>query len=143
MAGQSIPWNNGFRDAPIPDRLKLDYMTLESYRMPPRREDWEQWLDSMTYLDFLTKIIGVSPEYAKLVDPFGATVGHGLGSDVTSAYAAFEFALPGPAGYFRYITDNTDPTDRLHLAAFPGGNAGIARYFLKHLIPASIKVAYP
>ena len=30
------PWNNGFRDAPIPDSLKLDYMTLESYRMPPR-----------------------------------------------------------------------------------------------------------
>ena len=92
------PWNNGFRDAPIPDSLKLDYMTLESYRMPPRRDDWEQWLDSMTYLDFLTKVLGVSPEYAKLVDPFGATVGHGLGSDVTSAYAAFEFALPGPAG---------------------------------------------
>jgi spermidine dehydrogenase len=114
-------------------------MTLESYRMPPRRDDWEQWLDSMTYLDFLTKVLGVSPEYAKLVDPFGATVGHGLGSDVTSAYAAFEFALPGPAGYFRYITDNTDPTDLLHLAAFPGGNAGIARYFLKHLIPGSIK----
>ena len=133
------PWNNGFRDAPIPDSLKLDYMTLESYRMPPRRDDWEQWLDSMTYLDFLTKVLGVSPEYAKLVDPFGATVGHGLGSDVTSAYAAFEFALPGPAGYFRYITDNTDPTDLLHLAAFPGGNAGIARYFLKHLIPGSIK----
>ena len=133
------PWNNGFREAPIPDRLKLDYMTLESYRMPPRRADWEAWLDSMTYLEFLTEVVGVSAEYTKLVDPFAATVGHGLGADVSSAYAAFEFALPGPAGYFRYITGNIDPTDQLHLAAFPGGNAGIARYFLKNLIPGAIK----
>ena len=133
------PWNNGFRDAPIPERLKLDYMTLESYRMPPRRDDWKEWLDSMTYLDFLTNVAGVSPEYAKLVDPFAATVGTALGADVTSAYSAFEFALPGSAGYFRDITGNLDPTDTLHLASFPGGNAGIARHFLKKLIPSAIK----
>ena len=132
------PWNNGFRDAPIPAQLKNDYMTLESYRMPPRREDWQEWLDGITYLDFLTKVNGVSPEYTKLVDPMAATVGCGLGADAISAFSAFEFALPGPAGYFRYLNDNADLTDALHLAAFPGGNTGIARYFLKRMIPAAI-----
>jgi spermidine dehydrogenase len=132
------PWNNGFKDAPIPERLKFDYLLMDSYRMPPRRPDWDRWLDGMTYLDFLTKVVGVSPEYADLPNPLGAVVGTGLGADAISAYSAFNFVLPGPVAYWRYLSENIDPTDPLHLASFPGGNTGILRKFVKAIAPHAI-----
>jgi spermidine dehydrogenase len=42
------PWSNRFRDVPIDDRTKQDLLWMEVYRQPPAREDWPQWLDSMT-----------------------------------------------------------------------------------------------
>ena len=132
------PWNTGFRDAPISDSLKRDYLTMDLYRQPPRRADWKVWLDSMTYGDFLTKIMRLSPEVCAYLDPQIAVTGTGLGCDVISAYAAYLFAQPGVSGYIRYET-GSDMTDWLYLASFPGGNTGIARYFVKALIPDAIR----
>jgi len=39
-------------------------------------------------------------------------------------------------GYYRYQTGGADPTDTMYVASFPGGNAGIARHFLKKILPA-------
>ena len=34
------PWSNSFEGAPISAELKRDYLAMELYRQPPRRDDW-------------------------------------------------------------------------------------------------------
>ena len=132
------PWSNRFREAPIPEKLKQDLIWMEVFRDPPFDHDnWYRYLDSMSYLDFLTNVVGVSREAADFVAPAGAAMGMGLGPDVSSAAAAYEFLQPGVIAYKRFHGWG-DATDYLHLAGLPGGNAGILRHFVKKLIPGAI-----
>ena len=136
------PWRNGFRDAPIPDKVKKALVDLELFRTPPRRADWEQWLDSMTYKDFLLNVAGVPADcidgVLEVLSPVMASMGCGQGGDVVSAYSAFNYLQPGVNGYYRYMFDGQDPTDVLYLATFPGGNTMIARKLLKRAKPEAI-----
>lgn len=131
------PWSNRFRDAPIPDQLKQDYIWMETFRQPPRRPDWEQWLDTMTYHQFLTDIMGIESDVCSYLNPQTAAMGCGLGCDVISAYSAYQFLQPGVIAYLRYLGAG-DPTDSIWLASFPGGNTGILRHIVKRLIPDAI-----
>jgi spermidine dehydrogenase len=145
--GWSInPWRNGFKDAPLSESTKLALMSMDSFRTPPVREDWAQWLDSMTYEQFLKDVVGIPveamPEITRYINPVAAAEGCGLGADVISAYSAYNFLLPGVVGYYRQQNGGVDPTDELYLASFPGGNAGTARCFVKKMIPAAFKGEY-
>jgi spermidine dehydrogenase len=139
-------WHDGFRNAPISDAARLGLLALELYRTPPRRDDWERWLDSMTYQQFLTDVVHVDPaalpEILRYLNPQTAAMGCGLGADVISAYSAWNYMQPGVVGYSRYLNGGADPTDTVYLASFPGGHAGTARHFLKKLIPAALKGEY-
>jgi spermidine dehydrogenase len=110
------------------------------------RDDWEPWLDSMTYQQFLTDVAGVDPavlpEVVKYLNPVTAAMGCGLGADVISAYSAYNFLQPGVIGYYRYQNGGADPTDEVYLASFPGGHSGTARHFLKKIIPSALKGEY-
>lgn len=131
-------WNTGWRDAPISDKTKLDMMTLENFKTPPRRPDWEQWLDSMTYQDYVTKVVGVGPEVMKYFNHEMASMGCGLGGDVVSAYSAFNFMQPGVNGYMRDLdAGKGDASDDVYLVSFPGGNAAIARRLVQKMIPGA------
>ena len=56
------PWANGFRDAPLPERVKLELMMVEHFQYrEPARADWARWMDSMTYKEFLTNVVGATP----------------------------------------------------------------------------------
>lgn len=132
------PWNNGFREAPISDKLRLEYLQMETYKGVPKKDHWHEWLDSMTYQEFLTNYVGVSDEVAPYLNPQTAAMGCGLGTDVISAYAAYEFVQPGVLSYKRHAGFE-DPSEYVYLASFPGGNTGIARHFVKALIPGAIK----
>ena len=140
------PWRDGFRHAPIPDSAKRALLTMELFRTPPRRADWEPWLDSMTYQQFLQQVVGISdadlPYVTRYLNPQTAAMGCGLGADVISAYSAYNYLQPGVVGYYRYVNGGLDPTDDIYLASFPGGNAGTARHFLKKLIPGALKGEY-
>jgi len=140
------PWHDGFEHAPISDAAKRALVNMDLYRTPPRRDDWEKWLDSMTYQQFLTDVMGVGPEVlpevVRYINPVSAAMGCGLGADVISAYSAYNFLQPGVNGYYRYQLGGTDPTDSLYLASFPGGHAGTARHILKKIIPAAFKGEY-
>jgi spermidine dehydrogenase len=140
------PWHNGFRDAPISEAAKRALVEMDLYRTPPRRADWDRWLDSMTYQQFLTDVMGIDPgvlpEVLKYLNPVMAAMGCGLGADVISAYSAYNFLQPGVVGYYRYQNDGIDPTDEIYLASFPGGHAGTARHFLKKILPAALKGEY-
>jgi len=129
------PWQNRFKDVPIDKKTKNDFIWMETYRQPPERDDWAQWLDSMTYHEFMKNEMGIDNE--KIHDylaPFGAAMGMGLSGDVISAYQAFNFLQPGVIQYNRQFGIG-DPTDYVYLALFPGGNTGQLRHLVQRLIP--------
>lgn len=129
------PWQNRFADVPLDEKTKSDFLWMETYRQPPEREDWAQWLDSMTYHEFLRSEMGLSNQ--KIFDylaPFGAAMGMGLGGDVISALQAYNFLQPGVIAYNRQLGIG-DPTDYVYLAQFPGGNTGQLRHIVQRLIP--------
>ncbi len=129
------PWSNRFKDVPISQKTKNDLIWMEVYRQPPRRDDWEQWLDSMTYKEFLVNEMGIdNQEVDDYLNPFMAAMGCGLGTDVVSALQAFNFISPGVQQYMRYM-DLGDPTDNLYLAQFPGGNTGTLRRIVQKIMP--------
>jgi spermidine dehydrogenase len=78
----------------------------------------------------------------RYLNPVMAAMGCGLGADVISAYSAFNFLMPGVNGYYRYRNGGADPTESIYIASFPGGNAGIARHFLKKIMPAALLGEY-
>ena len=129
------PWSNRFRDVPLDDKTKNDLIWMELYRQPQEREDWAQWLDSMTYKEFMKNEMGIDNEFVdEYLNPFAAAMGCGLGTDVISAYQAFNFIQPGVNQYGRQFGIG-DPTDYVHLASFPGGNTGILRHLVHRIIP--------
>ena len=140
------PWRDGFKHAPISEAAKKALVDLDLYRTPPQRDDWESWLDSMTYQQFLKDVVGIDdavmPEVVRYLNPMTAAMGCGLGADIISAYSAYNFLQPGVVGYYRYQNGGADPTDSVYLATFPGGHAGTARHFLKKIMPAALLGEY-
>ncbi len=129
------PWSNRFKEVPIDEQTKRDLIWMEVYRQPQEREDWAQWLDSMTYKHFLKQEMDIDNENIdNYLNPFAAAMGCGLGTDVISAYQAFNFIQPGVNQYGRQWGIG-DPTDYVHLASFPGGNTGILRHLVHRIIP--------
>ena len=86
-------------------------------------------LDTMSYKQFLEQELGLGPAAAAYADLFLASA-NGLGSDATSAYAAYKLPMSG-------FMDMPPP--ELRRTSFPGGNSGFARHFLKRLIPDGIE----
>ncbi len=135
---------SGFENAPISDQLKADLREIYSrepldFDIP---ENWPEWLDSMTLKEFLTQEMGLLPEVCDYIKGTVSTSGGGLSPDVISAYSAVQyFAPPASRIYasarkqFQKSMDNEEFT----LVSFPGGNSGIARYFVKKMIPDSIE----
>ena len=136
------PWRNGFAEAPIPEKVKKALVDLELFRTPPRRDDWEKWLDSMTYREFLLNVAGVPADcidgVCAYLDPVVAAMGCGQGSDIISAYSALNFLMPGVNGYLRYQNGGADVNDTIYLATFPGGNTFAAKRFLKLAKPEAL-----
>ena len=136
------PWRNGFAEAPISDKLKRALIELELYRTPPERDDWAQWLDTMTYKAFLKDVakvpVDVLDDVCAYLDPVMAAMGCGQGSDIISAYSAWNYMMPGVNAYSRYLNGGIDPTDGIYLATFPGGNTFAAKRFLKLAKPEAL-----
>jgi spermidine dehydrogenase len=134
-------WRDGLRSTPFSDKERLDFMTAELFRTPNRRPDWEQWLDSMTYSEYLRNEVGIdSPAFEKYISPVNAAMGCGLGSDVISAYSAFNFMAPGAVSQGRDLSKGlADPADQVYLVTLPGGNASIARRLVQKMLPGAFK----
>ena len=136
------PWRDGFERAPLSEKARKALVDLELFRTPPERPDWERWLDTMTYKDFLLNVAKVPAdvidEVTKYLDPVASAMGTGLGCDIISAYSAYNFLMPGVNAYYRYQNNGADPTDTIYLATYPGGNTVTARKFVKLCIPDAI-----
>ena len=131
------PWSNGFKDAPISDKIKQDIAKLENVKEPPYIPDGDvnKWLDSMTYLDLLTKVYKVDPGVVPYLEEGIKVGGHGLGADV---YSAFLATVIGQSGARQYDFDKLSPFadwGGRHVVELPGGMAGIARSILSKVLP--------
>jgi len=136
------PWANGFRDAPLPELVKRELMTMQHFEYrEPFPADWKRWMDSMTYKEFLQKYVGITrSEVYDYLDPMIAATFPGLGCDVISAYMGAVF--PGASAVATASGDpewvDSEGSESLYVS-FPGGNAGIARHIVKTMLPGAIE----
>jgi spermidine dehydrogenase len=134
-------WGNRLRDAPWPQPVKKDFLVWRyGNRKPNLSEDLERWLDTMTYQQYLEKVLELRPEITRYIDPVLAAA-IGLGSDAISAYAARSVGMPGFQGFSQIMAypRKWEEVSPLTWHSFPGGNEGFARYFVKALIPEAIQ----
>ena len=127
-------WENKLAGTPYSEKVRKDFLRWRN--ITDRQydgDDYDRWLDSMTYKDYLEKILKLNPEITRFADPVLASV-VGLGCDVISAYAARQVRMPGFPEFQGHRTLKNS-----HWHSFPGGNDGFSRYFIKALIPDAIE----
>jgi len=142
------PWGHKLDGTPWPEEVKRDLLRCREEPAEPFNGDdagLEQWLDTMTYEDYLTKVRKFHPEVARYIDPFLAA-GIGLGCDALSAYVAYYLRafFPGFDGLSKTksIAGPFPPGHKLVDApggSFPGGCDGTMRLLVKWLNPAVIE----
>jgi len=133
-------WQTHLNGTKYSQQVRADFHT---WRNTTQRyyegNDFAHWLDTMTYKDYVEKVMGLSPEIIKFVDPVIAA-GVGLGSDVISAYTAYVI-MPGFKGFSgtkaKTLVEEISPPCHWH--SFPGGNDGFSRHLIKALIPNAIQ----
>jgi spermidine dehydrogenase len=126
-------WGRNLKDVPLPDAIKKDFIRWRTSQKQQHTEgDYVRWLDSMTYKDFIEKVMGLHPRITRFADPILASA-IGLGCDAISAYAAYQIDLPG---FTNFKVLKTLAESDWH--SFPGGNDGITRHLVKALIPEAI-----
>lgn len=122
-------WREDLANAPYPENVKADLLRWR-YSRGESTPEFRALLDTMTYREYLEGVMGLSPEVTKHAEPVIGLI-NGASPDAVSAFAASQIGMPG-AGRGR----GKDASLGL---SFPGGNTAFARYFVKHLIPASIQ----
>jgi spermidine dehydrogenase len=126
-------WDGDLKGAPLPERLKKDLNIWRDYKSPYQvnykrvdaPEDWELWLDSMTQAEFVTQVVGVSPDVLRFADPGIAAGVFAATADGLSAYALAGRLIWGMRDKFDWI-------------GFPGGNTTLLRHFVKAVFPDAI-----
>lgn len=137
-------WADGLTNAPYSDADRVAFLRADNYRAYEKRKDWMEWLDGMTYQDFLRKEIKVdSAAFEKYIAPVAASMGCGLGPDVISAKQAYNFGMPGTIPHVSNLVPGIEVVGRqqeqLKLATLPGGNAGLARRLVQKMIPGAFR----
>lgn len=147
-------WNNKLSEAPLSAAIKQDLLRwydsnevklapgmkplpppsdLLAWRAATEASDVAPWLDSMSYADYIEKVMGLSPAVSRYIDPLVAVGLSGTASDAVSAYAAQRVMFPG-------VTPSTmtGAYEKAGIMTSPIGNGMIARYFVKNLLPDAI-----
>jgi spermidine dehydrogenase len=127
-------WENHLAGTPYSEKVRKDFLRWRNITdRQYEGDDYSRWLDSMTYKDYLEKILKLDPEITRYADPVLASV-VGLGCGVISAYAASQVSMPGFPEFQGHRSLRNS-----HWHSFPGGNDGFSRYFMKALIPDAIE----
>jgi spermidine dehydrogenase len=123
-------WRSGLDDAPWSEEERQAFRRLREIDVvAPNGQALDPWLDSMTINSYYEDVLGLPETVASYYDPIMASI-IGLGGDAISAHWGRYFSMPG----------FTRPTDYEAgaLMSFPGGNAAIARHFVKNFNPGAI-----
>lgn len=150
------PWPDFLREAPLTEPVRRDilraYTERVDYLAGLSLDEKRARLGTLTYADFLTRVVGLRPE----VLPFFQKMSHdwyGVGIDSVSALdclggfmiAALSpevFAYPGFQGLGLDGESGgewkTAVRDDAYIYHFPDGNASIARLLVRALIPEAV-----
>ena len=124
-------WQSGIESTPWDPAVQRAFQRLrETEVRAPEGQDMDRWLDSMTLKTFYENELGMPPEIAAYYNPIMASIA-GLGCDAITAYWGRGFDFPG---FMKPDNYDADP-----LLSFPGGNAALARHFVKKLNPDAIE----
>jgi spermidine dehydrogenase len=123
-------WRSGLENAPWREEVQQAFRRLrETETEEPDSEALHARLDSMTLKSWYEDVLGLPREVTAYYDPIMASI-IGLGCDAISAYWGLYFSFPGFA--------RPDSYGAPALKSFPGGNAAIARHFVKNFNPGAI-----
>ena len=123
-------WNAGLTSTPWDVIVQRAFQRLRQTEVSaPEGQDIDRWLDSMTLQTYYEDVLGLPHEVAAYYDPIMPSI-IGLGCDAIAAYWGRYFAFPGFARPSDY--------DAEPLMSFPGGNAALARHFVKKFNPDAI-----
>jgi spermidine dehydrogenase len=148
------PWRNNLADVPFPDKLKKAIVQVIEYSHPEPVKDADTLLDSMTYKAFLVDYVKVPSDVVDDVCAYFDKAFAAAGcyrSAWMSAYSATFLALPAVVNFgnptpFFYNQPSSQASeefkDIVRSGQFPGGNAHIARRFLKLIKPEVITGAF-
>lgn len=124
------PIANDYRNLPISERDKKDIADWRMHRFEtPERPDFERWLDTLSYKEYIEDVLGFSSAVTRWADPIMAG-GIGLGCDAISAYGAMRLGMP--------IKGEMPAYNSWQRNSMPGGNDGFARHFVKKIMPHAI-----
>ena len=132
---------NGYTNTAFSAAEKADLKRLrEGTGVNMAGDDWPQWLDSITYQEYLKDTLNIQPRVIKLLD-ITLTTTAGMGCSAISARYAMMSALPGFDKGFSGKSLYRVPSDDKEIAgifSFPGGNDAIYRLMLKKVLPNAI-----
>ena len=124
-------WGAGLDSTPWSTEIKDAFTRVRSTEIKHQNEEeMDKWLDSISLKSYYEDELGLPNKITSFYDPIMASI-IGFGCDALSAYWGKYFDMPGftkPENY-----------NGGFLQSFPGGNAGIARHFVKKLNPEAIK----
>lgn len=133
------PWLSGYEEMNWPDEFKRELSHLDQFLIEDHPDDLNEWLDSMTYAEFLTNHVGVTrQDVFEFLSPMIASYGTGLGCDAVSALAAKHYFAPGTTTADEAAAEESSEAS-FYPVSFPGGNTGIARHMVKKMLPDSIE----
>lgn len=132
------PWADGLARTPWGPEFRTDLArAYNEHKKYYEGEDFDRWLDSMSYADYLETEMGLASGVTRFFDPLVAIGDFGLSADVISAYAAHLLFLPGTTAYGQADSFNFMEIPTFY--SFPGGNAGYYRHIMKYLKRDAIK----
>jgi spermidine dehydrogenase len=120
-------WSDDMKRAPLPEQLKRDLLAWRDYRGPYKEEQHGPWLDSMSYGEFVSKVmqLGDGDRMLSFVSPGIAAGVFGADARDLSAFALY--------------SESSEPTRKWDWLSFPGGNATLLRHFVKAVFPDAIR----
>ena len=125
-------WQNDLADVAVSDDVKRDLLKWRSTNPDTKGMNGDQFarhLDTMSYKDYLERVLGYRPEVTKVIEPVIGLI-NGASPDAVSAHAAQQIGMPG-------VSRVRGRNSGLGLS-FPGGNVTYARHLVKKLIPDAI-----
>jgi len=116
-------WQSGLESTPWDGAVQRAFQRLRQTEVSaPGGQDIDRWLDSMTLKSYYEDIHELPLEVSAYYDPIMASIA-GLGCDAITAYWGLGFEFPG---FIKPEDYDAEP-----LKSFPGGNAALARHFVK------------
>jgi spermidine dehydrogenase len=134
------PIDNGYADMDGSDQDKQDLENWRTFNFEtPDQPDFDRWIDSVTYKEYVEDYLGFSPYVTRHADVILAG-SVGLGSDALSANSARGLGMPILGG--NTVQQTTSGPSDWTRHSLPGGNDGFSRHFIKKIIPNAIEGDY-